>query len=223
MWVTMRGKHLEVKIDLERYLSSPDPFFLIFAIDEHLLLGACWKGKIDGDESDVYRFFENLLTACYYFLQPEHPHVQKLTKFGRENVEDEGFHLMGDEVVVYQAVERNAIYYACSTGRIARIYYHNELLEFTDCSEFKGKYKGVVELPLKEFVQDVLKISREFLDEYAQIIEKIRLKHGEESDDYDFLQKFYQEVEELYEKRFDSETHRKQSGEEVAEGLQERA
>ncbi len=202
MWVTMKGKHLEAKIDLERYLSSPDPFFLIFAIDEHLLLGACWKGKIDGDESDVYRFFENLLTACYYFLQPEHPHVQKLTKFGRENVEDEGFHLMGDEVVVYQAVERNAIYYACSTKDLARIYYHNELLEFTDCPEYKGKHRSVVELPLKEFVKDVLKISGEFLEEYAPLIEKVELEHGEEPEDYGYLWELYHEVEELYEKKF---------------------
>ncbi|EEB73519.2 conserved hypothetical protein [Thermococcus sp. AM4] len=51
-----------------------------------------------------------------------------------------------------------------------------------------------------------MKISREYLEKYAPVIEKIRLEHGEESDDYDFLQKFYREVEELYKKRFGSES-----------------
>ena len=141
MWVTMKGKHLTVKIDLERYLSSPHPFFLVFTINEHLLIGGCWKGELEGDESDVYGFFYNLLTACYYFLRPESPHVQRITKIDKRNIEEEGFQLRGDEVVVYQAVERNAIYYACSTGRVARIYCHNELLEFTDCPEYKGKHR----------------------------------------------------------------------------------
>ncbi|BAD84672.1 hypothetical protein, conserved [Thermococcus kodakarensis KOD1] len=202
MWATIQGKHLTIKIDLDRYIPSPDPFFSIFTIGDHLLVGACWKGKLEGDESDVYRVFENLLTACYYFLQPEHPHVQKLTRFEKKNVEEAGFRLKGEEVVVYQGVERNSIYYACSTGKTARIYYHNGLLEFTDCPEYKGKHKGVVELPLREFIEDVLKVSKEYLEKYAPIIEKIRLEHGEKPDDYDFLQKFYLEVERLYKEKF---------------------
>ena len=205
MWVTMKGKHLTVKIDLKRYLSSPDPFFLVFTVNEHLLLGACWRGELEGDESDVYRFFYNLLTACYYFLRPESPHVQRITKIDKRNIEEEGFQLRGDEVVVYQAVERNAIYYACSTGRVARIYYHNELLEFTDCPEYMGKHKGVVEVPLKEFVEDVLKISKEFLEEYAPVIERIIIEHTGEPEGYDYVWESYYEVVELYRKRLDSE------------------
>ncbi|MDI3474995.1 MAG: hypothetical protein PWQ79_225 [Thermococcaceae archaeon] len=193
----VRGKHMFVRVWTE-YVPSPDPFSLVFMLKNRILVGACWKGKLEGDESNVYGFFEHLLTACYYFLQPEHPHVKALTRFERMNAEEAGFRLKGDEVVVYRGVERNSIYYACSTGRIARIYYHNELLEFTNCPEYGGKHKGVVELPLREFVEDVLEISREYLEKYAPIIEKIRLEHGEEPDDYDFLQKFYREVEMLY-------------------------
>ncbi|WP_099210647.1 hypothetical protein [Thermococcus henrietii] len=207
MWVTVKGEHLTVKIDLDRYDPSPNPFLLIFTVDEHILLGACWKGKIDGDESNVYGFFESLLTACYYFLQPEHPHVQEITKFDKKNARRYGFELK-DEVVVYQVPEGSSLYYFCSNGKTARIYYHNELLEFTNCPEFKGRHKGVVELPLKEFVEDVLKISREFLEKYAPLIEEILHKHGKWFDDYDFLQKFYREVEELYKKKFGSENRR---------------
>jgi len=207
MWVTMKGKHLTVKIDVSRYIHSPDPFFLIFTVDEHLLLGACWKGKIDGAEANVYGFFESLLTACYYFLQPEHPHVQKITKFDRENAEKDGFELK-DEVVVYQVPDRSGMYYFCSNGKTARIYYHNELLEFTDCPGFKGRHRGVVELPLKEFIEDVLKISREYLEKYAPVIEEVLHEHGIWSDDYDFLQKLYREVKELYEKKFGPDKER---------------
>jgi len=208
VWVTLKGKRLTVKIDLERYINTPYPFFLIFMIDEHLLLGACWEGEFEGANADVYGFFESLLTACYYFLQPEHPHVQKITKFDRENAERDGFELR-DEVVVYQTTlvaEAAGTYYFCSTRNLTRIYYENDFLKFTDCPEYKGKHKGVVELSLKEFIEDVLKISREYLEKYAPVIEKIRLEHGEESDDYDFLQKFYREVEELYKKKFGSES-----------------
>lgn len=193
----VRGKHMFVRVWTE-YVPSPDPFSLVFMLKNHILVGACWKGKLEGDESNVYGFFEHLLTACYYFLQPEHPHVRALTRFEKKNAEEAGFRLKGDEVVVYRGVERNSIYYACSNGRIARIYYHNELLEFTDCPEYKGKHKGVVELPLKEFIEDVLKVSREYLEKYAPIIEEIRLEHGEEPDDYDFLWELYREVERLY-------------------------
>lgn len=56
MWVTMKGKHLTVKVDLERYINTPSPFFLIFMIDEHLLLGACWEGEFEGANVDVYGF-----------------------------------------------------------------------------------------------------------------------------------------------------------------------
>jgi hypothetical protein len=202
----LRGRHMFVRVWTE-YVPSPDPFNLVFILDGTLLIGTCWKGELEGDESNVYGFFENLLTACYYFLRPESPHVQEITKIDKRNIEKEGFQLRGDEVVVYQAVERNAIYYACSTGRIARIYYRNDLLSYTDCPEYKGKHKGVVEVPLKDFIEDVLKISREFLEEYAPIVEEIRLEHGEESDDYDFLQKFYREVEELYKKKSRSGNH----------------
>ena len=200
----LKGRHVFVRVWTE-YVPSPDPFTLVFIIDNTILLGTCWNNKLEGAEADVYGFFESLLTACYYFLQPEHPHVQKITKFDRENAEKDGFELK-DEVVVYQVSERSGMYYFCSNGKTARIYYHNELLEFTDCPEFKGKHKGVVEVPLKEFVEDVLKVSKEYLEKYVPVIEKIRLAHGEEPDNYDSLWGLYSEVKELYEKRFKSES-----------------
>ncbi|AIU69185.1 hypothetical protein TEU_01870 [Thermococcus eurythermalis] len=198
----LRGRHVFVRVWTE-YVPSPDPFTLVFIIDNNIITGICWNGELEGAEADVYRFFESLLTACYYFLQLEHPHVQKITKYSREEAEKEGFQLK-DEIVVYQVPERSSIYYFCSTKNTVRVYYHNELLEATNCPEYKGKHKGVVEVPLKEFVEDVLKISREYLEKYASVIEKIRLEHGEEPDDYGFLQEFYREVKELYHKKFQS-------------------
>ncbi|AEO13920.1 hypothetical protein TAM4_2321 [Thermococcus sp. AM4] len=100
------------------------------------------------------------------------------------------------------------LYYFCATEDLARIYYHNELLEFTDCPEYRGKHKGVVEVPLKEFVEDVLKISREYLEKYAPLIAKIQIEHGETPERYDYLWELYREVEELYEKKFGPDKER---------------
>lgn len=47
-----------IKIDLDRYILFLDFFFLIFMIGDYLFVGVCWKGKFEGDESDVYRVFE---------------------------------------------------------------------------------------------------------------------------------------------------------------------
>ena len=104
--------------------------------------------------------------------------------------------------------EAAGTYYFCSTRDLTRIYYENDFLKFTDCPEYKGKHKGVVEVPLKEFVEDVLKISREYLEKYAPVIEKIRFEHGEEPNNYDSLWELYREVEELYEKKFRPENRR---------------
>ncbi len=208
MWAGLKGKHLRVKMDLKRYVDTPYPFFLIFTINEHLLLGACWEGEFEGANVDVYGFFQELLMAGSHMLRSDDPRVQKYSQSERKLAEWDKFRL-GNEPVVYRTTlisEAAGLYYFCSTKDLARIYYHNELLEFTDCPEYKGKHRGVVELPLKEFVQDVLKISREFLDEYAQIIEKIRLKHGEKPGGYDYLWDLYREVKELYEKRFKLES-----------------
>lgn len=68
-----------------------------------------------------------------------------------------------------------------------RIYYYNGFFEFIDCLEYKGKYKGVVEFLFREFIEDVLKVSKEYLEKYVLIIEKIRLEYGEKFDDYDFF------------------------------------
>ncbi|QDA31003.1 hypothetical protein FH039_04475 [Thermococcus indicus] len=202
MWVTLKGKHLTVKIDLERYVGTPSPFFLIFTVDEHLLLGACWKGGLDGANVAVHGFFQELLMASSYMLRPEDPKIQKYSQSERKLAEWDKFQL-GNEPVVYGTTlnsEGAGLYYFCSTKDLARIYYHNELLEFTDCPEYEGKHKGVVEVPLKEFIEDVLKISREYLEKYAPVIEEIRFKHKGKKEDYNFLWELYQEVKELYEK-----------------------
>ncbi|WP_210411159.1 hypothetical protein [Thermococcus aciditolerans] len=80
------------------------------------------------------------------------------------------------------------------------MHYYEDLLANTDCPEYEGKHKGVVEVPLKEFIEDVLKISREYLEKYAPVIEEIRFKHKGKKEDYNFLWELYQEVKELYEK-----------------------
>ncbi|WP_048811135.1 hypothetical protein [Thermococcus gammatolerans] len=200
MWVTLKGKHLTVKIDVSRYVSSPHPFFLIFTVDEHLLLGACWKGKIDGANANIHGFLQELLIACIQILNPK----ESTSNFARKEAMWMGFALKEGNPAyeIITSSNPSSIYYLEAEGSTLKIHYYNDFLSYTDCPEFKGKHRGVVEVPLKEFIEDVLKISREYLEKYASVIEKIRLEHGEELDDYDFLWGLYREVKDLYEKKF---------------------
>ena len=200
MWVTMKGKHLTVKIDVSRYIHSPDPFFLIFTVDEHLLLGACWKGKIDGANANIHGFFQELLIACIQILNP----TESTSNFARKEAIWRGFALKEGNPAyeIITSSNPSSIYYLEAEGSTLKIHYYNDFLSYTDCPEFKGKHKGVVEVPLKEFVEDVLKISREYLEKYAPLIAKVQLEHGRIPEKYDYLWELYQEVKELYEKRF---------------------
>ncbi len=199
----LKGEHVFVRVWTE-YVPSPYPFTLVFILDNTILVGLCWNNKLEGAAIDVYGFFQELLMAGSHMLRPDDPRVQKYSQSERKLAEWDKFRL-GNEPVVYRTTlisEAAGIYYFCSTKDLARIYYENDFLRFTDCPEYMGKHKGVVEVPLKEFIEDVLKISKEFLEEYAPLIEKIRLEHGEEPGGYDYLWELYHEVEELYKKRF---------------------
>nr|WP_240922643.1 hypothetical protein [Thermococcus sp. 9N3] len=167
------------------------PLFLF--IGGMLVAGMCWISqegrKLYPTEGNPYGMFDELLYCCSIMLNAPY------TQFTNKNI---------------KAYETNlsinwSKFVFRSEGNILKIHYNNLLLKETNCPEFKGKHRGVVELPLKEFVEDVLKISREYLEKYAPVIEKIRLEHGEEPNNYDSLWELYREVEELYKKKFGSE------------------
>ncbi|BAD84678.1 hypothetical protein, conserved [Thermococcus kodakarensis KOD1] len=196
MWITIQGKHLTIKIDLDRYIPSPYPFFLIFGIKDNLIVGACWKGKLEGAETNVYGVLQELLIACIQMLNPK----SSTSNFARKEAKWHGF-VLNENNPSYELITSSnpsSILYFEADGNILKVYYYNDLLAYTNCREYENRHRGVVELPLREFVEDVLKISREYLEKYASIIEKIRLEHGEEPDDYDSLRGLYREVERLY-------------------------
>jgi len=200
--ITLRGDCVEMHIDLSTFNTAEPtfPFPIILRVNGQILAGLCWStegGKLTGQPGDPYGVLQELLNVSKAMLQKQTEYDTTL------------FIYFGNYV------------FKCKNSNSLLIYYENELLSYTDCPEYKGKHKGVVELPLKEFMEDVLKISREYLEKYAPVIEEIRLEHGEESDDNDFLQKFYREVEELYKKRFGLENHSERSGEAVAGDFQE--
>ncbi|SEV87576.1 hypothetical protein [Thermococcus thioreducens] len=203
----LKGKHVFVRVWTE-YVPSPDPFTLVFIIDNTILVGICWDGKLEGAAVNVHGFFQELLMASSYMLRPDDPKVQDFSQSERELAKWDKFQLNNEPVVFRTTLNTEAaeLYYFCATEDLARIYYYNDLLEVTNCPEFKGKHKGVVELPLREFVEDVLKVSREYLEEYAPLIAEIQREHGDTPENYDFLWELYREVEELYERGFNLET-----------------
>ena len=184
--ITLKGTHIEITIDISTFNTAEPafPFPIILIVNRQILAGTCWSregGKLAGQPGDPYGLLQELLNVLKSVLQKQAEYRTTL------------FIYFSDYL------------FKCEDESSLRIYYNNELLSYTDCPEFKGKHKGVVELPLKEFVEDVLKISREYLEKYAPLIAKIQLEHGETPEKCDYLWGLYREVKELYEKRFGSD------------------
>ncbi|WP_240922867.1 hypothetical protein [Thermococcus sp. Bubb.Bath] len=185
--VVIKGRCLEITIDTSMFntVEPAFPFPIILMINGQILAGACWNaegGKLAGQPGDPYGLIQELLNASKTMLQKQGEYNTSLFIY----FSDYAFKYKDSSLVIS---------------------YENELLSYTDCPKYKGKYRGIVELPLREFVEDVLRISREYLEKYASIVEEVRLEHGEKPDNYDDLWKLYREVEELYKKRFGTEDH----------------
>ncbi|WP_367884159.1 hypothetical protein [Thermococcus sp. JCM 11816] len=184
-----------IEIDLGRFNETEPmlPFHIIILFDGCIIAGMCWKtlrNNLMGTYGNPHGVIQELLFCCLSLLDPLFRENGNLGGNVRKYARELGFNvgdftpIYGTDLLTYSA---NA-FFELVGGDTLRVYYHEDLLANTDCPEYKGKHKGVVELPLREFVEDVLKISREYLEKYASIVEKIRLEHGgEEPDDYDSL------------------------------------
>jgi hypothetical protein len=207
--VTLQGKHILLKIYFEKALDLIFPFPVLLFIDGNLTTGACWideKGnkKLYPIQGDPMGIVQELLYCCDFLMKGEELEgggfIGNLRKYARKLglPVREYTKLYFTSLVIYMGE-----YIFELDEDTINVHYHNIPLKDTNCPEFRGKYKGTISIPLPEFIEDVLKISEEFLEKYTPVIEKIWLKYGEEPKDHSYLWKLYQEVAELYEEKFD--------------------
>jgi len=206
--ILLKGRHLRIEISLDKF-NETEPilsFYTLILFDEQIIAGMCWRimgNNLMGTYGNPDGIIQELLFCCLSLLDPSFRENGNLGGNVRKYARELGFNV-GDSTPLYGAdlLTYSANVFFELVKNTLKIHYYEDLLANTDCPEFRGRYKGVVEVPLKEFVEDVLKISREYLEKYALVIEKIGLEHGEEPDNYEDLWKLYREVEELYKKRF---------------------
>ncbi|ACS33384.1 hypothetical protein [Thermococcus gammatolerans] len=209
--IILKGRHLRIEISLDKF-NETEPilsFYTLILFGEQIIAGMCWRilgNNLMGTYGNPDGIIQELLFCCLSLLDPRFRENGNLGGNVRKYARELGFNV-GDSTPLYgtDLLTYSANVFFELVGNTLRIHYYEDLLANTDCPEFKGKHKGVVELPLKEFVEDVLKISKEYLEKYAPLIAKIRLEHGRTPEKYDYLWELYQEVKELYEKRFGSD------------------
>ncbi|NJF26165.1 hypothetical protein [Thermococcus sp. Bubb.Bath] len=205
--VTLRGRHVILKMYLKEALDLVFPFPVLLFIDDNLTTGACWidqhgNKKLYPIQGDPVGIIQELLYCCDFLMKGEELEgggfVGNLRKYARKLgfPVKEGTKLYFTSLVIYLG----EYIFELDDG-FTKVHYYNVPLKDTNCQEFK-KYEGTITIPLSEFIEDVLKISREFLEKYAPVIEKKITGQGGETGGYGYLWELYREVEGLYKKKF---------------------
>lgn len=194
--IIIEGKHLRLEVELiksragERY--SPFPVLLLF--DDHVLEGECWLGaggKLQGTFEDPLIVIQELLFGLEEVFEPTPVENWDYSR-PRKRAREHGFDIYPNTPICNVTLSYANIFFE-RVGDIVRIHYYNELLEATDCPEFKGKHKGTIEVPFLEFAEDVLKIVGEYLEKHALRVEEARRKYWNEdrSQDIEDYLKWY--------------------------------
>ncbi|WP_297490445.1 hypothetical protein, partial [Thermococcus sp.] len=157
-----------------------DPFPVLLLFDERVLEGECWTragGKLRGTFEDPLIVIQELLFGLeeVFDLTPSEHGCGNPRGYAREL----GFNVADDSPIYCTTLSYANIFFE-RIGDTVRIHYNNELLEFTDCPEFKGKHKGTIEVPFFEFAEDVLKVIGEYLVKYSLEVEEARRKYWNE-------------------------------------------
>ncbi|BAD84677.1 hypothetical protein, conserved [Thermococcus kodakarensis KOD1] len=194
----LSGKHIYIEADLGKFYGGAYPFPLIMLLDDHVIVGMCWKkwssGKLVGSPGDPYGVVQDLLDSVRFFMVAK---PRRLVGVKPDTVREYGFQV-GEDSSIYSAtsVADSVFIFLERKNDVVKIHYYNQLLYETDCPEFKGMGRGTIELPFLEFVNDVLEISEGYLKNYAGVIERIMREYEEEPYDHDILWRWYLEIKE---------------------------
>ncbi|NJE61194.1 hypothetical protein [Thermococcus sp. 21S7] len=119
-------------------------------------------------EGSPYGVFQELLECCLFLLgldEYTEEEVRKISSFAKEDAQYWGVSVKEDTIVFYTNLLISWMHFFFELdGDILKIHYYNDILAHTDCPEFKGRHRGVVEVPLKEFIEDAVSLAEEYLE-----------------------------------------------------------
>ncbi len=151
----LRGKFIEVEIDLESFEPDPFPgrFPILFLVAGHEVGGYHNEGWL----GDSYGLFQDLLLCTRDLLKCPESYFNK-----RKNVEKDGFKLLPDSYVCGPILDLNFnTYYLERKGELLRFHFINEAPKYIS---LENSLQGTIELPFEVFIDDILKISEEYLE-----------------------------------------------------------
>ena len=181
----------------------------IFKVNGELLGAIVWveEGKIEGDECDLYGFFEEMLTLLPYLLSEG--------KYYRFSKNSQNFNLKevkswidinnvkNPNLVCWMTLHfqfNTHIFELDKDKEELIIHYYNDPLSYTDCEEYKNKDSGIVRVPLKEFTKEIVKLAKDYI-KLVKNLEVLDMYEGWIKN----LEKYLADVKKYYKERYGEE------------------
>ncbi|WP_148206266.1 hypothetical protein [Thermococcus gammatolerans] len=161
----LRGKFIEIEIDMESFEPEPFPgrFPILFLVAGHEVGGYPDEGWL----GDLYALFQDLLLCTRDLLKYPESCFNK-----RKNAENDGFDLLPDSYVCGPILDLDFnTYYLERKGELLRFHFINEAPRYISS---KNPLQGTIELLFEAFVADILKISEEYLEKCFPIEMEIK-------------------------------------------------
>ena len=186
--VVLRGKHISLKIYLKKALDLVFPFPILLFIDDNLIAGTCWIGEdgnkklypIQGDPTGIIQEF---LYCCDFLINSKELEGGGFIGNLREYARKLDFPIKRNTKLYFTSLVIYLGEYIFElNGNIINVHYNNIPLKDTNCPEFIGNWKGTVSVPLNDFVQDVLSLSKKYIEEIAPVEAKILVELGEKEE-----------------------------------------
>ncbi|WP_148882525.1 hypothetical protein [Thermococcus aciditolerans] len=176
--MSLMGRHIKIIIDPNEDTCFPSPFPTLMTIGGRLIIGGIFKSSGCLPvmmPTNLHGTFQDLLDLCISFLDPEFDERGEML-YPRRDARELGFDV-SEDTKLYQTglfVDQGvtSVFFELN-GDILRVHYFNEFLKWSDCEGIQEMHKGTVEIPFREFAEDVLRLSKRFLMEVAPVLEEV--------------------------------------------------
>ncbi|AAL81743.1 hypothetical protein PFDSM3638_08180 [Pyrococcus furiosus DSM 3638] len=209
------GKHFTVRVFTNRPVDYAFPFFGIILVDGELIAGTCkieeGRKVLSPIDLDPYVTVQDLLDCCEFFLFDTEEQGGYMVGDIRRHARERGFPV-GEKTRLFWSslgVYMGDYTFELVNNTVNLHYYNDDIFRYNECPEFEGRYRGTISVPLKEFVEDALKLSYEYLTKYGPILDELFIKEGLSPTDeelYDALWKRHKNVKKLYREIFSGDS-----------------
>ena len=193
---------VELIYDKKMYLKNPDKIDTLFKINDRILGGIVKieEGKIEGDDCNLYGFFQDILVGLVYLLS--NGKSKKYVSMSKEEIKEiaklYGFTIKNIDMAYITSLSfpfNKYIFEFDEDDDELIIHYYNDMYIYKD---YLGE-KGVIKIPMKEFVKNIVKLA----ESYINFIKK----HNDIWKEYeiDFLEDRLKDVKKYYKERYGEE------------------